>query len=178
VYYLAWGNIIQGWTQAVQGEAKKSIEIMHQGLADLRSTGAERSLPYYLALLAEAYGEAERAEEGLNVLREAFSFVDKKSERWWEAELYRLRGELLLKLNDTGPESEEILRKAIEIARRQSAKSLELRAVTSLCRLLQKQGKKEEAVQMLAETYNWFTEGFDTTDLKEAQALLGELSRK
>jgi len=175
---LAWGNIIQGWTQAVQGEAKKSIEIMHQGLADLRSTGAERSLPYYLALLAEAYGEAERAEEGLNVLTEAFCFVDKKSERWWEAELYRLRGELLLKLNAAEAEVEDCYRKAIEIARRQSAKSLELRAVTSLSRLLQKQGKKEDARKMLAEIYNWFKEGFDTTDLQEAKALLGDLSFK
>ena len=178
VYYLAWGNIIQGWAKAVQGQAKESIEHMRQGLADLHATGAERSLPYYLGLLAEAYGEAERAEEGLNVLTEAFCFVDKKSERWWEAELYRLRGELLLKLNAAEAEVEDCYRKAMEIARRQSARSLELRAVTSFSRLLQKQDKKEEALQMLAEIYSWFTEGFDTPDLKEAQALLGELSRK
>ncbi|MDA2919106.1 TOMM system kinase/cyclase fusion protein [Desulfobacterota bacterium AH_259_B03_O07] len=176
VYYLAWGTIIHGWASAERGQAKKAIEQMHQGLADLQSTGAQRSLPYYLSLLAEAYFKADRAEEGLSLLTEALSFIDEKSERWWEAELYRLKGELLLKLNDTEPGIEESFRKAIEIARRQSAKSLELRAVMSLSRFLHKHGKNDEAIKVLSEIYGWFTEGFDTADLKEAKSLLGELS--
>jgi predicted ATPase len=173
---LAWGTIIQGWAQAVEGHAKEGIEQTQKGLADLRSTGAQRSQPYYHALLAEAYGKTDSPEEGLNLLSEAFSFLHEKSERWWETDLYRLKGELLLKLNDTEPGIEESFRKAIEIARSQSAKSLELRAVMSLCRLLRKQGKKDEARHMLSEIYCWFTEGFDTTDLREAKAFLGDLS--
>jgi TOMM system kinase/cyclase fusion protein len=177
-YYLGWGAIILGWAEAAEGDAKDGVGQIEQGLADLGSTGAQRSRPYYLALLAEAYGYAERAEEGLNILTDAFSFVDEKSERWWQAELYRIKGELLLKLNDRAPEIEESFRKAIEVARRQSAKSLELRAVMSLCRLLQDQGKKDGARQMLSEIYGWFTEGFDNKDLLEAKALLRDLPLK
>jgi predicted ATPase len=116
------------------------------------------------------------------VVAEALDAVDKTGERFWEAELYRLKGELTLQSRVPGPkakvgeEAEEYFHQAIEIARRQQAKSLELRAVMSLSRLWQKLGKKEEARQLLAEVYSWFTEGFDTKDLQEAKALLDELS--
>jgi predicted ATPase len=132
--------------------------------------------------LAEAYGKGEQAEEGLNVLAEALAVVDKTGERLYEAELYRLKGELLLqqsKVQDPKSnveEAEECFQNAIAIARQQSAKSLELRAVMSLSRLWQQRGKKDEARQMLAEIYGWFTEGFDTKDLQEAKVLLEELS--
>src|SRR5262249_36882788 len=136
-----------------------------------------------------------QAEEGLSVLAEALAVVDKTEERFYEAELYRLKGELTLQqfkvqgstLNVDNPhsaipipqsEAEACFLKAIEIARQQSAKSLELRAVMSLARLWQHQGKKDEARQLLAEIYGWFTEGFDTKDLQEAKALLGELEGK
>ncbi len=143
--------------------------------------------PYYLALLAEAYGKGGQAEEGLSALSEALAVVDKTGERYYEAELYRLKGELTLKSEvktsqnksqaSLESEAEECFLKAIEIARRQQAKSWELRAVISLARLWQQQGKKAEARQMLAEIYGWFTEGFDTADLQEAKALLDELAQ-
>jgi len=156
--------------------------------------GGGAHLPYGLFLLAEAYGKTGQIEEGLTVLTEALAVVDKTGERWREAELYRLKGELTLqKFHVSGSkfqvadslessvrrlesEAEECFWKAIEIARRQQAKSLELRAVMSLSRLWQQQGKREEARRMLAEIYGWFTEGFDTKDLQEAEALLKELS--
>ncbi len=123
-----------------------------------------------------------QAEEGVNTLAEALSHVGKTGERYYEAELYRLKGELTLAqsrvqglASSVQKEAEECFQKAIEVARKQQAKSLELRAVMSLSRLWQQQSKKEEARQMLAEVYGWFTEGFDTADLQEAKALLAEL---
>ena len=123
-----------------------------------------------------------RIDEGLDLLAEALDFVEKTGERYYEAEVRRLRGELLLLQGDFPSssrgdevEAEADYRTAIEVARRQSAKSLELRATVSLSRLLQRQGKREEAREMLAEIYGWFTEGFDTRDLREAKALLDEL---
>jgi len=161
---------------------------MCQGLAAHLATGGELSRPYFLALLAEAYGGIEQAEEGLSAVAEALAVVHKNGERFYEAEMYRLKGELLLMQagragSRTTPteksmlsEAEACFHQALEVARWQSAKSWELRAVMSLSRLLQKRGKKEEARQMLAEIYGWFTEGFDTRDLKDAKALLEELS--
>ena len=155
---------------------------MRQSLAALRTTGAELRHPYYLALLADACGKVRQTEEGLTALAEARARVDKTGERWYEAELYRLKGELLRQKAKgkrqrakTEPEVEACFRQALTIARRQSAKLLELRAVMSLSRLWQNQGKQDEARQLLAEIYGWFTEGFDTTDLQEAKALLQEL---
>ena len=129
------------------------------------------------------YGKAGQAEEGLAALAEALTVVDKSGERFYEAELYRLKGTLTLQSQVQGPksqveEAEACFHRAIEIARRQQAKSLELRAAMSLARLWQQQGKKEEARQMLAEIYGWFTEGFDTKDLQEAKALLEELAEE
>ncbi len=133
--------------------------------------------PYWLALLAETFGKVGQTEEGLTVLTEALAVVRKNAERFYEVELHRLKGELLLALSDENQyEAESCFRQAIDVARWQSAKSWELRAVMSLSRLWQKQGKREEARQMLSEIYGWFTEGFDTRDLKEAKALLKELS--
>ena len=183
-YWLAMGTILRGWVLAEQGQEEEGIAQMVQGLAAYRATGAELRRPYYISLLAEAYGKEGQAEEALNTLAEALDTVNKSGERWYEVEMYRLRGELLLKSEIQGsesevqrlPEAESCFRQAIEIARQQSAKSLELRAVMSLSRLWQQQGKNDEARQMLAEIYSWFTEGFDTADLKEAKALLEELS--
>jgi predicted ATPase len=155
---------------------------MRQGLTAYRSTGAGVWLPYFLALLAKTHGERGQADEGLRVLAEAVALIDKTEERWWEAELYRLKGILTLQSKVQGlkskveEEAEECFQKAIEIARRQQAKSLELRAVMSLSLLWQQQGKKKEAHEMLSEIYNWFTEGFDTKDLQEAKALLEGLT--
>jgi predicted ATPase len=150
---------------------------MGQGLAAYRATGAELLRPYFLTLLAEVYGKGGQTEEGLTVLAEAQAVLNETEERISEPELYRLKGDLLLDLSEENQtEVEASFRRAIDIARRLDAKSLELRAVMSLSRLWQKQGKQEEARPMLAEIYGWFTEGFDTADLKEAKELLQEVS--
>jgi len=177
-----------------QGEVERGIAQLRQGVASYRSTGAGLDLSPCLVLLAKGYGEIGQPQEGLNVLAEALAIVNNGGERYYEAELYRLKGELTLQKFQVsssqfqvqnsqessvrGPESdaEECFLKAIEIARRQSAKSLELRAVMSLSRLWKQQGKQAEARQLLAEIYGWFTEGFDTKDLQEAKILLEELA--
>ena len=155
---------------------------MRQGLAGRLATGAELWQSYHLALLAEVYGEGGRTEEGLAVLVKALAQVDKTGECYYEAELYRLRGELTLAQSgvqrlesSVQKEAEACFLKAIDIARKQQAKSLELRAIMSLAHLWQQQGKQREAHQLLSEIYTWFTEGFDTRDLQEAKALLEEL---
>jgi predicted ATPase len=146
---------------------------MRQGIAAWRGVGNEVFYPYSLALLADIASEAGQVEEGLRVLAEALTVVDTNGERFYEAELYRLKGELLLAQSvDNYTEAEACFHHALAIARHQQAKSLELRAAMSLGRLWQHQGKTEQARQLLAEVYAWFTEGFDTTDLKEAKALL------
>ncbi len=129
------------------------------------------------ALLAEACRKAGRLDDGLSALTEALSAANEHEIRHYEAEMHRLRGELLLKRNNSNiAQAQRCFERAIEIARKQSAKSFELRATMSLARLLAKRGRREEARAMLAEIYGWFTEGFDTADLKEAKALLDELS--
>jgi predicted ATPase len=149
---------------------------MRQGLAAWQATGQELGRPTFLVLLAEAYGKVGQSEAGLSMIAEALALMDKIGECGQEAELYRLQGELLLARSvghDT--EAETSFHQALDIARRQQAKSLELRAATSLSRLWQQQGKRTEAHALLAPIYDWFTEGFDTADLQEAQALLDEL---
>ena len=176
-HWLAWGMILRGWALTAQGEGMEGIAQMRRGRVAYRATGAELNQLYSLALLAEAYGETGQPEEGLNVLVEALALVDKTGERNWEAELHRHKGELLLmQQGQKVGEAEECFRQALNIARRQQAKSLELRAAMSLSRLWQQQGKKEEARQILADIYGWFTEGFGTPDLQEAKALLEELA--
>ena len=174
--FVALGMIMRGWALAVQGQGEEGIAQLHQGLAAFRAAGAEISRSRDLALLAEAYGKVGQTEVGLTVLAEALAVVDKTGERYWEAELHRLKGELLLVLStDNTTEAEACFHQALDIARRQEAKSLELRVATSLSRLWQ-QGKRAEACALLAPIYGWFTEGFDTADLREAKGLLDALS--
>jgi TOMM system kinase/cyclase fusion protein len=176
-HYLAGGSSLRSWALAQQEQGEVEIARLRQSLANWKATGAEIWLPYLLALLIEMHSQVGQVEDGLPVFEEALAVVNKNGERVGEAELYRLKGELLLRLGTKKrAEAEGCFVKSIDIARRQSAKSLELRAVTSFSRLLQKQGKKDEARQILAESYNWFTEGFETKDLKEAKAVLEELS--
>jgi predicted ATPase len=194
-FWLAWGTIQQGWALAEQaylpdrqGQGEEGLTLIRQGIAALQAVGEEVGRSYCLALLAEVYGKEGQAKEGLAVLEEALALVHRTGGRYCEAELYRLKGQLTLKQfgvrsSEFGvpnpqaeAEAEACFHKAIEIARRQQAKAWELRAAMSLARLWQLQGKKEEARQVLAEIYGWFTEGFDTADLQDAQALLRELS--
>jgi predicted ATPase len=176
-HWRAQGSILRGWTLAHQGKAQAGIEQIHQGLSAFRATGAELLRPYWLAFLAEAYGIQGEPEAGLTVLTEALAFAETTGERWYVSELYRLKGELLLQQSEgKQAEAETCFQQAIAIAQNQQAKSLELRATTSLARLWQQQGKRQEAHDLLAPVYNWFTEGFDTADLIDAKALLDELS--
>jgi predicted ATPase len=175
--FFAWGTVWRGWSLAHQGQGDEGIAQIHQGIAAYLATGGGATWPYCLALLAGAYGQVDQAEEGLSVLTEALTIVDKTGEGFYEAEVYRLKGELLLLQDESSAaEAEGCFQRAIEIARQQSTKSLELRATMSLARLLAKEGRREQARMMLAEIYNWFTEGFDTADLKDAKALLDELA--
>jgi predicted ATPase len=150
---------------------------MHQGIATIQTTGQRLSRSAYLARLAEACGNSGQVEAGLRLLAEALVHVDHTGERYYEAEVYRLKGELLLR--QAVPDSlqaEACFQQALTIACRQQAKSWELRAATGLGRLWQQQDKRTEAYDLLAPVYGWFTEGFDTADLQDARALLEELA--
>jgi predicted ATPase len=176
-YYLAWGTVLRGSALAAQGQWAEGIAQIREGLAAWRAIGARMPGSWLLALLAEACGMAGQVEEGLRVLSEAMEAMQTAEERVYEAEVYRLKGELLLQQSAVPQgEAEESLQQALEIARRQQAKSLELRAAMSLSRLWQRQGKRTDARQLLAEVYGWFTEGFDTADLQEAKMLLEQLA--
>jgi predicted ATPase len=167
----------QGWALAVQGQHEAGMAQMHQGLAAKQATGSVNRLSESLAWLAEAYGEIGQAEEGLRLLAEALTWVDTTGERHFEAEVYRIKGELLLQqaVPDT-PQAEACFQQALAVARHQQAKSWELRTAMSLSRLWQRQGQRTEARELLSPVYGWFTEGFDTADLQEAKALLEELA--
>jgi predicted ATPase len=173
----AFGSILRGSVLAEQGEREQALAQIERGITGHRATGGTLRQPYWLALLVEAHAEAGNFEQALTVLAEALNVVSQTEERWCEAELYRLKGELLLRSDDSNAaEAQHCLVHAIEIARSQTAKSFELRATISLARLLAKLGRCDEARALLAEIYGWFTEGFHTPDLKDAKALLDELS--
>jgi predicted ATPase/class 3 adenylate cyclase len=179
--WVALGTVQRGWALAEQGLGAEGIAQMHQGLAAFRATGSEIARPWFLARLAEAYGKGGQTEEGLHTVAEARAHVHAHGEHMCEAELYRLQGTLTLQsevqgLQSKGEEAEECFQRAIAITRQQQAKSLELRAATSLARLWQQQGKRAAAYELLAPIYGWFTEGFDTADLQEARALLDALA--
>ena len=215
-HWVAASTILRGRRLVQQQQEEEGIALMRQGLAAFRATGAELGRAQFLALLVEAYGQIGQTEEGLTLLTEALTAIHKTGERQYEADLYRLKGDLLLaqegkrqkpvlspstsrKINvgagakgkrqksnrepdprsltpNPQEEAEACFLKAIEIARKQQAKSLELQAVKRLARLWQQQGKTEAARERLAEIYGWFTEGFETKDLQEAKALLEELT--
>ncbi len=182
-FFVAHAKAFRGWALVEQGKGEEGIAQIRAGLAAYRATGAELERSYFLGLLAQAYGEVGQQEEGLRVVGQALAEVHQHGVRFYEAELYRLKGELLLMRNggrggSRTPAIEEAeiwFRLALEMARRQQAKSLELRATTSLSRLWQQQGKHDAAHELLVDVYGWFTEGFDTADLVEARALLREL---
>ncbi|MCI0422550.1 MAG: hypothetical protein L0312_25575, partial [Acidobacteria bacterium] len=194
VMFQAMATIIRSWALITQRRAEEAIKQMREALAALQATGTEFFRPHFLALLAEAFDKVSQVEEGLRVLEEALAAAN--GERYYQAELCRLKGELLLKqskgrgLSQAAPggkvvaetespafaQAEACFHQAIKIAQRQQAKSWELRAVMSLARIYQNQGRQEEARGLLAQIYGTFTEGFDTLDLREAKALLDELS--
>jgi predicted ATPase len=167
-----------GWALAAQGQHEAGLAQMHQGLAALQATGSVNTRSEYLACLAEAYGGIGQAEEGLRLLAEALAWMDTAGQSYYAAEVYRVKGELLLQQAvPDAPQAEACLQQALAIARRQQDRSWELRTAMSLSRLWLRQGKRSEAYELLASIYGWFTEGFDTKDLQEAKALLEGLSR-
>ena len=174
--YRATGIIIRGWAVAVEGDLEAGTAALQDGLRDLRAAGADVRRSYFLALLADIYARSGRTEAARSAIADALAFAEESGERWWEADLYRLKGELLLAQSTAnGAKAEACFHRALEVGRRQSAKALELRAATSLARLWADQGERAEAHDLLAPVYDWFTEGFETADLKEAKALLEEL---
>ena len=178
VQFLAEATTLRGWAMVQQGYYEEGIAQIQEGLAASRAIGEELFRPYFLCLLAEAYMETGRLDDGLDAVAEALAAADAHGDDHYRAEMHRLKAELLLRRNDSNDaEAHRCFERAIEVARKQSAKSLELRATTSLARLLASQGRRKEARTLLAEIYNWFTEGFDTADLKEAKALLDQLER-
>jgi predicted ATPase len=175
--WAAQGTSLRGWALAMQGQAEEGMAQVRQGIASSRATGAANVVPYLCTVLAEVSAHLGHPEDGLQALAEAHTLVEQHEERWWEAEVCRLRGVLLLRQTGTSQaEAEAWLQRALDVAHRQEAKSLELRAAMSLSRLWQQQGKRGEACALLAEVYGWFTEGCDTADLQEAQALLEALT--
>jgi predicted ATPase/DNA-binding winged helix-turn-helix (wHTH) protein len=203
--WTSMGIILRGWAFATQGQVKEGILQLRSGISSWQAAGAEIARPQFLALLAEVSGQAGQIQEGLTIIDEALSLAKEHGDLWWEVELYRLKGELLLQskvqgsgskgqslksdlrklrlgtkkpqavICDLEVEAETAFQAAFSIAHRQQAKSLELRAAMSLARLWQRQGKDTEARQVLSEVYSWFTEGFDAKDLQEAKILLDEL---
>jgi predicted ATPase len=174
--FLLWaaqGTSLRGWALAMQGQGEEGMAQICQGIAAFRATGAAVPVLYFYTLLADVAVHLGHTEDSLQALAEAHTLMEQHDERWWEAEIARRRGVLLLRQPMTPQaEAEAWLRRALDIAHRQEAKSLELRAAMSLSRLWQQQGKQDEARELLASIYGWFTEGFDTADLQEARALL------
>jgi predicted ATPase len=174
--FEALGPIYLGQVAVQEGAIDQGIKAMLQGTEALRAAGENLVSHWANYALAEAFLTTGRATEGLTVVNEAIAASDQLQMRYYEAEVHRLKGELLLLARAEESEAEASMREAIAIAQRQGAKGWELRAATSLAWLLRKQGRIEPAREVLAPVYNWFTEGFDTADLKDAKALLDELS--
>jgi predicted ATPase len=175
--WAPFGTSVHGWALGMQGQGEEGMTQIRQGIADCRATGAMLRVPYFNTLLADVCAHLGHTQDSLQALAEAHTLVEQHEERSWEAEVHRLRGVVLLRQPGTPQaEAEPWLQRALEVARRQEAKSLELRSAMSLARLWQQQGKRAEAHALLAPIYGWFTEGFDTADLQEARALLEALA--
>ena len=171
--WAAQGTSVRGWALALQGQDEEGMAQLRQGTTAWRATGAAVFVPYFCTVLADVAAHRGHPDDGLQALAEAHTLVEQQEERWWEAEICRLRGVLLLRQPGTLlVEAAAWLQRALDMARRQEAKSLELRAAMSLSRLWQQQGRQTEAHALLAPIYGWFTEGFDTADLQEAKVLL------
>jgi predicted ATPase/class 3 adenylate cyclase len=174
--WVAYGTVLHGGALAMQGQGEQGIAKMRQGLATVLTTEKKVFQPYFLGLLAEAYGAGGCPDEGLHALAEAVAIMDDTEVRFYGAELYRLKGVLLLRqVIPDASQAEACFHQALNVARQQQAKSWELRAATSLARLWQSQDKRQDAYDLLAPVYEWFTEGFDTADLKDAKVVLDEL---
>jgi predicted ATPase len=174
-HWRSQGTIFRGWVNVKKGDIAEGISLLRSGSAAYRATGAEVWMPYHLARLAGTCEIAGQTEDAATLLDDAVLIVERTGERWFAAELNRLKGQLMLRQGHSDA-AEELYRKALSIAEEQEAKLWELRASVSLARLRRDQGRRAEARNLLAPVYGWFTEGFDTPDLKQAKALLDELA--
>jgi tetratricopeptide (TPR) repeat protein len=179
-WYIPIGQMLHGWATVKEGSVKDGLAELHQGLSTYRATETELSLTFFLAQSADALAAAGLYDQALESVTEGLALAEGTGERYYESELHRLKGELLLKTHggdssSLSAQAEAAFQTAVQLSRQQTAKSLELRAAMSLARLWQRQGKTAEALQLLSEIYDWFTEGFDSTDLNETRVLLGEL---
>jgi predicted ATPase len=174
-YYRAWSAILVNYALACEQPDAPTVAHLRESIAAFKATGARVRLPYYLGLLARVCGRAGQAGEGLEAIDEGMAEARAHNERWWDAELHRLRGELLIEGGTGAHEAEAAYLRSIEIARAQQARALELRATTSLARLWRAQRRAADARRLLRELYAWFTEGFDTPDLQAARSLLAQL---
>jgi predicted ATPase len=172
--WRAFGTIHRGWVRARNGDATEGVSLLRNGMAACRAIGAQMWMPHFLSLHAGACELAGQIEEAVTLLDDALQIARRTRERWLEAELNRYKGELLLR-QGRAEAAEELYRKALNIAEEQAAKLWELRATMSLARLRRDQGRRADARDFLAPVFDWFTEGFDTPDLKDAKALLDEL---
>jgi predicted ATPase len=170
----AFGEILAGWSLVELEQAKDGLVQMHNGFAELRTTRSGVHLPYLLGRLAEAQAKLGKIEEGRQTVERALAIVDRSENRSWESDLHRLNGDLLLSLSRR-EEAETSLASAIAIAKNQEAKSLELRAAISLAQLWCEEGKHAQGRALLQPVYDWFTEGFDTPDLRDARTLLQQM---
>jgi predicted ATPase len=174
-FWKAFVIVFQGWLLALTGNASKAVQMITSGVAALRSTGATLWLPLYLSFLARAHAEVGQFYDAYRCTGEAIAAVETTKETWCEAEVHRVAGEIaLMSPEPDAAKAEACFERALAVARQQQAKSWELRAATSMARLWRDQGKPQQARELLAPIYGWFTEGFDTRDLKEAKALLVE----
>ena len=176
--WLAMGTFLRGWALTALGQREEGMIQLLRGIADWRGIGTELFVPYLLGDVAERYGVLQQVDEALDALKEGWEATERTGEQWWKAEVHRLEGDLLLHQSSADvAQSANCFRQALDVARNQQAKSLELRAATSLARLWLSQDRRREAYDLLAPVYDWFTEGFDTADLQEAKALLTELEK-
>ena len=176
LFWKAFGMLTQGCILALTGKPSDAVHTITAGITASRSTGATMFTPLHLSYLAGAYAELGNFDDGWRCINEAMTMVETTKESLWEAEINRVAGEIaLMSPEPDGTKAEAYFERALLVARAQQAKSWELRAAMSMARLWRDQGKRDEARAVLAAVYDWFTEGFDTLDLKEAKALLGEL---
>jgi class 3 adenylate cyclase/predicted ATPase len=177
LFWKAWGMLTQGLLLALTGKASDAVDKITSGIAAWRSTEATMFVPFYLSCLARAYAQLGQLDEARRAIGEAITTIEGTKERWFEAEINRTAGEIaLMSLEPDAAKAESYFERALAVARSQQTRSWELRAAMSMARLWRDQGKRDAARELLAPVYGWFTEGFDTLDLKEAKALLDELS--
>jgi predicted ATPase len=175
--WKAFGMIHQGCVSALTGKASEGVQMITSGIAALRSKGTTMWVPLHLSFLMRAFATLGQFDDSWRCIGEAMTAVETTGERWAEADINRIAGEIALKSPEPDAvKAEAYFERALAVARQQQAKSWELRAAISMARLWRDQGKRDEARDLLAPVYGWFTEGFDTLDLKEARALLDELS--